>query len=182
MELDHVKHGMKLWHLNHKLARRLQRKKEEQVFGDYTFVVGSASYLKEIESIHYRLFRQPMLNWLVWVYRFHAPELISLILDKSGKIVGYECFMFNEVEVQDCILHEVYVGVEPEMQGKGLATALRRYSIASYNFGNLRGISTVAVTGDIQALRSAQKAGFAITKASLKPPGQYLFHPLTLGR
>lgn len=182
MELHHMTHSIKLWHLNHKLARRIHRKKESQSFNDYTFVVGDGRYIKEIQRLHFMIFRQPMLNWLVWLYRFDMENLVSLILDKEGKVIGYECFMFNEVEIKDHILHEVYVGVLPEFQGQGLATALRQYSIRSYNFGNLLGLSTVAVNNDIKALRSAQKAGYAITKQSLKPPGQYLFIPLTQER
>lgn len=179
MELHHMTHSLRLWHINHKLARRIHRKKESQTYGDFTFVVGEPRYIKDIQSLHCSIFRQPMLNWLVWLYRFDMENLVSLILDKEGKVIGYECFMFNEVEIKDQILHEVYVGVLPEYQGKGLATALRKYSIESYNFGNLKGLSTVAVTNDIKALRSAQKAGYAITKQSLKPPGQYLFLALT---
>ncbi|HIX58024.1 MAG TPA: GNAT family N-acetyltransferase [Candidatus Anaerobiospirillum pullistercoris] len=179
MEWHHMTHSFKLWSLNHKLARRIHRKKESQTFGDYTFVVGSARYLKDIQGLHFHLFRQPMLNWLIWLYRFSSENLVSLALDKDGKVVGYECFMFNEVEIQDRILHEVYVGVTDEHQGKGVATALRKFSINSYDFGNLKGLSTVALNNDIKALRSAQKAGYGITKQSLKPPGQYLFKALT---
>ncbi len=179
MELHHLKHNVKLWHLNHRLAKGISRKCASEQFGDFTFTVGSAKYLKEVQALHLALFRQPMLPWLVWVYRFHAPQLMSLVLDKEGRVAGYEGFMFNEAEVNDNYIHEVYVGVHESLQGQGLATALRRYSINSYNFGNLAGISTVAINNDIKALRSAQKAGYAIIKQSLKPSGHYLVYKLT---
>lgn len=178
--LHHLSRNFQLWRMNQSLGRQVMRREMQEQFGEYTLTFGSAKYLKEIERMHVRLFREPMLNWLVWLYRFRAANLMSIALDKQGRVRGYECFMFNEAEVADRIIHEVYIGVLDE--GVGLATALRKFSIESYDFGNLQGVSTVAATHDIKALRSAQKAGFAITKQSLKPPGRYLFKPLSLKR
>lgn len=182
MELHHLSHNIQLWKMNQSYARQIMRKHEDVQFGEYTFTTGRVKYLKEIQSLHAQLFRQPMLNWLVWLYRFRSPELVSVVLNKEGKVVGYECFMINAGELQDHILHGLYVGVSEELQGQGIATALRKYSIESYDFGNLTALSTVAVPGDIKALRSAQKAGYAIEKQSLKPSGHYLIKRLTIRR
>ncbi|MCK0535915.1 GNAT family N-acetyltransferase [Anaerobiospirillum sp. NML120511] len=168
--------------MNQKYARQIMRRHEPEKFGDYTFVTGKVKYLKEVQSLHSQLFRVPMLNWLVWLYRFRSPELVSLVLDKENKVVGYECFMLNEGEIEHHILHSLYVGVHPSLQGQGIATALRRWSIASYDFGNLNALSTVADMNDIRALRSAQKAGYGIEKQALKPPGHYLVRHLTIAR
>ncbi|MCK0526493.1 GNAT family N-acetyltransferase [Anaerobiospirillum sp. NML120449] len=168
--------------MNQKYARQIMRRQEPEKFGDYTFVTGKVKYLKEVQSLHSQLFRVPMLNWLVWLYRFRSPELVSLVLDKENKVVGYECFMLNEGEIEHHILHSLYVGVHPSLQGQGIATALRRWSIASYDFGNLNALSTVADMNDIRALRSAQKAGYGIEKQALKPPGHYLVRHLTIAR
>lgn len=182
MELHHFKEHLRLWQMNQHCARRIVRKHSTEQFGELTFCTGQVKYLKEIQALHLRLFRVPMLNWLVWLYRFRSPQLLSLVLNQEGKVVGYECFMINESEVSANILHSVYVGVDEAYQGKGVATALRSFSVRTYDFGNLSALSTVASTNDIKALRCAQKAGYAIEKASLKPPGHYLVHHLTLGR
>lgn len=182
MELHHLSHNVQLWKMNQKYARQIMRRHEPEKFGDYTFVTGKVKYLKEVQSLHSQLFRVPMLNWLVWLYRFRSPELVSLVLDKENKVVGYECFMLNEGEIEHHILHSLYVGVHPSLQGQGIATALRRWSIASYDFGNLNALSTVADMSDIRALRSAQKAGYGIEKQALKPPGHYLVRHLTIAR
>lgn len=182
MELHHIREHLRLWQMNQHCARRVMRKHNTEQFGELTFCTGQVKHLKEIQALHLRLFKVPMLNWLVWLYRFRSPQLVSLALNKEGKVVGYECFMINESEVSENILHSVYVGVDEAYQGKGVATALRSYSIRSYDFGNLTALSTVAGTHDIKALRCAQKAGYAIEKASLKPPGHYLVRHLTLGR
>ena len=182
MELHHFSHNVQLWKMNQKYARQIMRRQDPEKFGDYTFVTGKVKYLKEVQSLHSQLFRVPMLNWLVWLYRFRSPELVSLVLDKENKVVGYECFMLNEGEIEHHILHSLYVGVHPSLQGQGIATALRRWSIASYDFGNLNALSTVADMNDIRALRSAQKAGYGIEKQALKPPGHYLVRHLTIAR
>ena len=70
------------------------------------------------------------------------------------------------------------MGVDPAYQGQGLSTKLRQYSISCYDFGVLSAISTVAGVDDIKAIRSAQKAGFVIVKASAKPPGHYMVRSL----
>lgn len=178
--IQHLNHNFRLWRMNNVLARKLIRKNITQQYGDYTLTIGHVKYLKDIERLHACLFREPMLGWLVWLYRFQAPKLMSIALNAKGEVIGYECFMFNEVEVADRIIHEVYVGVTEE--GKGIATALRKFSLETYDFGSVTGVSTVALMHDIKALRSAQKAGFAITRQSLKPPGHYLFKPLSLQR
>ena len=83
--------------------------------------------------------------------------------------------MFEESEISEKILHELYVAVDPEYQDKGIATALRRYSVRAYaQKRTLKGLSTLARPHDIKALRTAQSAGYAITKAAAKPYAYYL--------
>lgn len=177
-DLHHFSRNIKLWQMNQKMARQIVRHVEPVQYGDYTITMGSLKHLKDIERAHAELFREPMLGWLVWLYRFRANDLVTVALNQQGELVGYECFMFNESEIKDLILHEVYIGVHEQYQGKGIATAMRKFSISSYEFGNLSGLSTVAVDNDIKALRSAQKSGFSIQKHSLKPPGYYMYKAL----
>ena len=71
------------------------------------------------------------------------------------------------------------MGVRHEYQDKGIGVKLRQYSSQCYDEGYLDGISTLADFDNIKALRTAQKAGFAITKTSAKPLAHYLFKHLT---
>ena len=182
MTFRNLQAELKLWQQNQKYARQIMRKHTTQQFGEFTICTGNAKYLKEIQRLHLHLFRDPIPRWLVWLYRFRASDLMTIALDKNGKVAAYQCFMMNEHEISQHIIHEVYVAVSDSYQGKGLATALRRFSIESYDFGNLLAISTVARTNDIKALRSAQKAGFTFEKMSVKPPGQYLIKHLSIMR
>ena len=87
--------------------------------------------------------------------------------------------MFQEVEYEQQIIHEIYLAVDPEYRGRGISTKLRRYSLESYDHGSLKAVSTLAGFDDIKALRSAQHCGFSIEKSSAKPPAFYLIKYLT---
>ncbi len=178
--LEHVGRDYKLWRLNLKLSKNIRRDLE-QSDDNFIYRAARADELKKIEELHLMLVKQPMIGWIRWVYKFRAKELISVVIDKKdNSIVGYDLFMFNEAEVSDNYIHELFVGIIPKYQGLGLSTKLRKYSLECYDHGRLSGVSTLAFFTDIKALRSAQKSGFAIIKQSAKPPAHYLLHKLSL--
>ena len=172
-DTENFRQGLKLWRINMMLAHGLRHQQVEQK-GEYTFKSASAAYLSQIEFLHLLLFRQPLENWLRWLYKFKLDELGSVIVNGSDQVVGYDLFMFNDGEFRQHILHELYVGVSQELQGQGLSTRLRTFSAGMYDYGKLSAISTVAFDNDIKSLRSAQKAGFHISKRSVRPPGYYM--------
>lgn len=172
----HLNRDVRLWRMNMRLSRHI-RKQITRKDGDLTFTFGTAAKLKEIESLHAQCFRQLMVPWLKWVYKFRMNELCGMVLDKEGKVVAYDLFMFQEAEQDQGIIHEIYVAVAPEYQGQGLSTKLRQFSLECYDDGCLKGASTLAGFDHVKALRSAQKSGYAITKSSAKPPAHYLYRP-----
>lgn len=171
----HMARNFRLLKIHLRLAKSL-RNYEKEKYLDFTFRPAKLRDLKAIKDIHSECMGQSLFDWLYRIYFFKARELISVCEDKNGKIVACDMFMFQEVELGEDILHELYVEVLPEYQKQGLATAMRRYCVKSYKAGHkLKGLSTLALFDDIKALRTAQKAGYAITKASAKPPAYYLF-------
>ena len=180
--MEHLKRDFSLWKMN--MDRAINLRQDLRVDdGTYIYRRGSAADYKAIQNLHYMLFRQGVVNWLNWLYKFKANELMSVVEEKStGKIVGYDLFMFNEGEIKDDYLHEQYIGIDPSCQGQSLSVKLRRYSLDCYDSGSVRAISTLAKVDDIKALRSAQKAGFYITKMSAKPRAHYLVYNLTTYR
>lgn len=167
---------LKIVILNLLKSRRLR---SDLVINDkLTFRRGARDDLKKIVALHNSLYPRPFLDWLLMLYRYKASELISVATDEKGEIVAYDLFMFEPSEIKDNILHELYVGVAPSYQGEGIAGSLRKYSASCYDNGCLCGLSTLAPFSNVKALRSAQKAGYAITKASAKPAAYYLFRYL----
>ncbi len=139
---------------------------------------GERGDLKKIVALHNSLYSRPFLDWLLKLYRLKASELISVAVNRQGKLVAYDLFMFEPAEIKENILHELYVGVDPAYQNQGIAGRLRKYSAECYDQGRVNGLSTLAPFSNVKALRSAQKAGYAITKASAKPAAYYLFRYL----
>ncbi len=163
---------------NQKRAKKLR---QEIVLNEdgFTFKRGEARYLKQICNLHIVVFRKPMLPWLTWMYRLCARELISVVVDENDNVVAYDLFFFEPSEMKENILHELYVAVSPQYQDRGIGVKLRQYSIKCYDEGYVSGLSTLADFDNIKALRTAQKAGYAITKTSAKPHAYYLFKYLT---
>ena len=77
---------------------------------------GKRDDLKKIVALHNSLYSRPFLEWLLMLYRNRASELISVATDEKGEIVAYDMFMFEPSEMNDNILHELYVGVSPSYQ------------------------------------------------------------------
>lgn len=156
-----------------KLSLGIRQDKTQEIDG-ITYRLAKQSDYKEITALHNRLFGTSIVSWLAWLYRFRLKELGSVAQDREGKIIAYDLFMFNDSEKKDGIIHEIYVGVIPSYQGRGISTKLRTFSLSTYEHGTLKGASTIAKHNDIRALRSAQKSGYAIVKESIKPVGHYL--------
>ena len=146
--------------------------------GELTFRCAGRGDLEKIVALHNTIFSRPFLDWLLILYKLRASDLISVAVNKSGEIVAYDIYMFEPSEMKDNILHELYIGVHPDYQNQGIAGKLRRYSADCYDGGKVDGLSTLAPFSNVKALRSAQKAGYAITKASAKPAAYYLFRYL----
>lgn len=176
--IEHRLRGIRLFRENLKRARGIRLDLEDRC-GELLFRRGRRSDLRQVEELYSRVFRIPMPDWLRWTYMFRMGELASIAEDSEGRVAGFDLYMFQEAEFGQGIVHELYLAVDPSWQGRGISTKLRRYSARCYDHGVLQGISTLALFGDIKALRSAQGAGFAITKASAKPPAHYLFLALS---
>lgn len=175
---EHLRQGIALFRSNLRMSKGIRRNLTRTDEDGFVYRCGERKDLKDIEYLQIRIFRKPLLTWMVWLYRWRLPELSGVVLSPDGKLAGYDLFMFNEAEYGQKIVHELFVAVAPEFQGRGISTKLRRFSVECYDDNVLKGVSTLAGYNDIKALRSAQKSGFAITKSSAKPPAYYMFVPL----
>lgn len=176
--LEHFLRDRRLLKIHKNLAVNLRDNKTEQ-FKSYTLRVARKEDLKEIFSLYTKIFGVELLSFLNKIYHHCYAELISVATTEQGKIVGIDLFMFQEAELAKDILHELYIGVDPEYQHQGLAVALRAYSVKAYRLGGkLKGLSTLAPFNEVKSLRTAQRVGYAITKASAKPPAYYLYQSL----
>lgn len=80
--------------------------------------------------------------------------------DEGEAIVGMNMYYFNVRDVFENTIHEGFVGVIPEMSGRGIATNLRRVASKNFEGAGLHGISTRISMSNSASFFSAGKLGF----------------------
>ena len=175
--IEEMKAHLKLILKNLSYARKI-RKKYVKTDNCITFRPARRSDLIKIKRLLETLFGMQLLPWLKKIYFFRCSELCSVAVDENDNLIGYDLYFFEPSEYSKKIIHELYIGVDENYQHKGIAVRLRQYSASCYEDGVITGISTLARHGNINALRSAQKAGFGILKESVKPRAYYMFKAL----
>lgn len=97
------------------------------------------------------------------VLQCSSKKLIIVLeeeLKDRSQIVGISLFYMNARDFKEKTIHEGFIGVIPEHEGRGLATRMRRYAIAHFSRAGFKGISTRISKRNLGSLRSAEKLGF----------------------
>lgn len=83
-------------------------------------------------------------------------------IDVTGRsrIIAMNMYYLNRRDIQENTVHEGFIGVIPEFNGKGIATKMRRLAIEHFKAAGLSGISTRISLDNVASLVSAQKLGF----------------------
>ncbi len=79
---------------------------------------------------------------------------------KQPKLVGVDLYYFNQRDFNDRTVHEGFVGVDPNYQGRGIASEMRIHAISHFNQAGFKGISTRISLSNKPSLASALKLGF----------------------
>ena len=80
--------------------------------------------------------------------------------DSGDVIVGMNMYYFNPRDVREKTIHEGFIGVIPEMNGRGIATTMRLHAKQHFARAGLAGISTRISVANKSSLSSAEKVGF----------------------
>jgi RimJ/RimL family protein N-acetyltransferase len=91
--------------------------------------------------------------------------------DISGatKIVGMNMYYLNRRDVKENTVHEGFIGVEPMMGGRGIATKMRQIAFQHFMSSNFFGISTRISLNNAASLNSAVKIGFQAVEEYREP-------------
>lgn len=93
--------------------------------------------------------------------RVAGRRLCVVAIDtQNDDLVGMEFFYRNFRDFRERTIHEAYIAVSPEYRGRGLATAMRRSTIAHFASSRLSGVSTRISASNTASLKSALAAGF----------------------
>lgn len=93
---------------------------------------------------------------------FSNKNLIITISNQNGykKIVGINLYYINHRDFKENTIHEGFIGVIPESEGRGIATKMRKQAIEHFRNAGFKGISTRISQNNLGSLNSARKLGF----------------------
>lgn len=98
-----------------------------------------------------------------WLYDLVGTKLMLVAVcsgDSGDVIVGMNMYYFNPRDVREKTIHEGFIGVIPEMNGRGIATTMRLHAKQHFARAGLAGISTRISVANKSSLSSAEKVGF----------------------
>lgn len=98
-----------------------------------------------------------------WLYNLVGPRLMLVAVsagDSGDVLVGMNMYYFNPRDVREKTIHEGFIGVVPEMNGRGIATTMRLHAKQHFTRAGLDGISTRISLTNTSSLTSAEKVGF----------------------
>ena len=123
----------------------------------------SISDLGKIELIYKTLNKSKLPNFIKILLKY-CDEKSIIIAEKKIKdrfvIVGIDVFYFNSRDFKEFTIHEGFIGVLSEFEGKGIATQMRKLAKEHFRNAGFKGISTRISKDNLASLNSAKKLGF----------------------
>ena len=103
----------------------------------------------------------PMQRWL---YRQIGRRCLFVVEQKDSfgayKIVGMNIYYMNKRDIEENTIHEGFIGVVPDLSGRGIATKMRQIAIQHFKLAGFSGVSTRISLNNSASLMSAKKIGF----------------------
>jgi RimJ/RimL family protein N-acetyltransferase len=146
-----VKSGLKLSSMPNKLSNgiffRGVRSKQDRQF---------------VYDLYGLFYPEKKLHWSKKViYWFAGSKLLMTAWDeKESMILGINIYYFNQRDIQEHSIHEGFIGVYPEWQGKRIATNMRRLALSHFSANGLDAVSSRVSLSNIASLKSNQNLGF----------------------
>lgn len=85
------------------------------------------------------------------------------------QIVAMNMYYVNSKDIQENTIHEGFIAVVPQLNGRGIATEMRRMAIQHFKVAGFSGISTRISLSNTASLNSAKKIGFIPREVYLDP-------------
>ncbi|WP_191722716.1 GNAT family N-acetyltransferase [Comamonas avium] len=145
-------------------ARRLVKITSEEVDG-LLFRGYSSSDVEAITKIYQQLNEGAAFSWMLRSLYSHIGRRCLLVVEQrdavgTSKIVGMNMYYLNQRDIKENTIHEGFIGVLPEMGGRGIATKMRQTAINNFKLAGFSGISSRISLNNTASLMSAKKIGF----------------------
>jgi len=106
---------------------------------------------------------QTLGYWHRKLIKLRGNKLCGIIMDKNRRILGFQLHHFKKRELPKGILYVEYGCLLPEVRGKSLSTALRKYTAKHFLLQGIKGLSAHTHKENYPALNAAKSIGYAIT-------------------
>lgn len=161
---------------NTKAARPLSSM-QKTAFNSYTFVGLPRDRINELDKLH-RLVRESRgLNfWRKTFYKNQGSKVCGVVINEHDQLVGFNYYYFRESELLDNIIHEAFLGVSPNERGKGLATALQRYTLDQLSTQPLIGVSGNVEKANLPSIKMLQRVGYDFKDDPHDPANYQVFY------
>ena len=106
---------------------------------------------------------QTLGYWHRKLIKLRGNKLCGIIMDKNRRIIGFQLHHFKKRELPKGILYVEYSCLLPEVRGKSLSTALRKYTAKHFLLQGIKGLSAHTHKENYPALNAAKSIGYAIT-------------------
>lgn len=98
------------------------------------------------------------------IYRLVGRRCLFVVEQKDSfgvyKIVGMNIYYMNKRDIEENTIHEGFIGVVPDLSGRGIATKMRQIAIQHFKLAGFSGVSTRISLNNSASLMSAKKIGF----------------------
>lgn len=124
--------------------------------------------VNSIKEIYEKLNLKSFSNYQQIQFKLHSNKTIIVAeqyVDGVKKLVGMDMYYLNPRDFKENTIHEGFIGVIPECEGRGIATQMRILAKEHFRDAGFRGISTRISKNNLGSLNSAKKLGFEPVEA-----------------
>jgi RimJ/RimL family protein N-acetyltransferase len=157
--------GFKFYLRNMAASRRLGTMRTSK-YEEFLLSGLTKDLIPQMDGLHRLLRDGRSINfWRKSILRRKGPAVCCAAIDGENVLIGFDYYYFREEEVSLDIIHEAFIGISPDQQSKGIATALRNHMVSHFAEQGLRGISTQIDHDNVPSIKSALKAGFQVCES-----------------
>lgn len=168
--------GLKFLIRNLKASHQLE-KMQSSSLNNYILAGLSKDRIYELDQLHQLIRDGRDLNfWRKFLYRYRGNKLCAIAINQKNQLAGFIYFYFREEEISKNIIHEAFVGVAPQERGKGIATALQKYSLTHLSHQHLEGVSGYVEKNNIASVIVHQRVGYEIDDDPQDPENNYFLY------
>jgi ribosomal protein S18 acetylase RimI-like enzyme len=152
---------------------------QEIGFSNYKFIGLPGDRINELDELHQLVREGRRLNfWRKTFYKYQGSKVCGVVINDRDLLVGFNYYYFRENELKDKIIHEAFLGISPNERGKGIATALQRYTLNQLSKQPLTGVSGNVEKANLPSIKMLQRVGYDFIDDPQDPLNYQVFYGL----